>query len=87
MTASQDSSLNAALGLKEAGSCFSSRFFSAGKPQGGILFLSPYSNRQWSVDDQATCAGPRNLASIIEKAAAARVSDQVRLPGSMRLFA
>ncbi len=61
-------SLNAALGLKEAGSLLFIPLFSAGKPQGGILFLSPYSNRQWSVDDQGYLAPDLEIiASIIEK--------------------
>jgi signal transduction histidine kinase len=44
--------LSDALGLKETGSLMFIPLTYAEKPQGGILFLSPYSNRQWSQDDQ-----------------------------------
>jgi len=48
--------LNAALGLKEQGSLLYIPLFTSGNPNGGILFLSPYSNRQWNTDDQGYLA-------------------------------
>lgn len=44
--------LSSAFGIKEAGSMMFIPLILDEKPQGGILFLSPYSNRQWSQDDQ-----------------------------------
>jgi len=39
------------------------------KPQGGLLLLSPYSNRQWNADDQAFLkAGTENIARILNQA-------------------
>src|SRR5690606_2606411 len=43
--------LAATLGLDEAGSLMYIPLASDEKPHNGLLFLSPYSNRQWSVDD------------------------------------
>ncbi len=43
--------LASALGLDEAGSLMYIPLASDEKPHNGLLFLSPYSNRQWSVDD------------------------------------
>ncbi len=44
--------LSSALGLKETGSLMFIPLVYKEKQEGGILFLSPYSNRQWSQDDQ-----------------------------------
>jgi signal transduction histidine kinase len=45
-----------ALGLAETGSIMFLPLGLADKPLGGLLFLSPYSNRQWSPDDQTYLA-------------------------------
>ena len=44
--------LCASLGLNEAGSLMFIPLNSEEKSRGGILLLSPYSNRQWNLDDQ-----------------------------------
>ncbi len=44
--------LSSALGLKETGSLMFIPLTYKEKQEGGILLLSPYSNRQWSQDDQ-----------------------------------
>jgi len=59
----------AALGLKEAGSLMFIPLTDAGKPQGGLLFLSPYSNRQWNADDMNFLSlNLGNINSIIKRA-------------------
>jgi signal transduction histidine kinase len=61
--------LSAALGLKETGSMMYLPLMIAEKPQGGILFLSPYSNRQWSPEDQNYISSEIELiASIVQRA-------------------
>lgn len=63
------SALAAALGLKEIGSLLVIPIFFNEKPQGGLLLLSPYSNRQWNTDDQAFLkAGTENIARILNQA-------------------
>ena len=46
------STLGSVLGLKDAGSLLFIPLDLEDKSQGGILFLSPYANRQWSIGDQ-----------------------------------
>ncbi len=61
--------LSTALGLKETGSMMYIPLMIGEKPQGGILFLSPYSNRQWSTDDQNYLSSEIELiATIIQNA-------------------
>ncbi|MBE0699742.1 MAG: HAMP domain-containing histidine kinase, partial [Anaerolineaceae bacterium] len=61
--------INAALGLKESGSLLFIPIFTSGNPHGGILFLSPYSNRQWNSDDQGFLASDLELITeILNKA-------------------
>lgn len=67
---SQDlSAINAALGLQESGGLLFIPLFNSGYPEGGILFLSPYSKRQWNVDDQGYLASDLEaITNIIHKA-------------------
>lgn len=44
--------LFAALGLREEGSLMFVPFIYDNQPRGGVLFLSPYAKRAWSVEDQ-----------------------------------
>lgn len=61
--------LAAALGLNEAGSLMFVPLTIGEKPQGGILFLSPYSNRQWSLEDQGYLASEiEMIARVIQRA-------------------
>jgi len=67
-TDSQPPDLNAlssALGLKESGSLMFIPLTYAEKPQGGILLLSPYSNRQWGPDDQTFLSSELELIARI----------------------
>jgi signal transduction histidine kinase len=80
------SALSAALGLKEISSLLFIPLFVNEKPQGGLLLLSPYSNRQWSVDDQGfLAAGTETIARILNRVqqqpgqpAAGGVSEEIR---------
>ncbi|RPJ52256.1 MAG: hypothetical protein EHM21_00655, partial [Chloroflexi bacterium] len=61
--------LSAALGLKETGSLMYIPLMVAEKPLGGLLFLSPYSNRQWGADDQNYLSSELEvIASILQRA-------------------
>lgn len=61
--------LSTALGLKEAGSMMYIPLMIGEKPHGGILFLSPYSNRQWSADDQNYLSSELEMiATILQRA-------------------
>ncbi len=61
--------LSAALGLREIGSLLFIPILFDDKPQGGLLLLSPYSNRQWNADDQAYLkAGMETIARILNRA-------------------
>jgi signal transduction histidine kinase len=61
--------LGTALGLNETGSLLYVPLFLDEKPYGGLLFLSPYSNRQWSTDDQNYLASEIELiGQILRKA-------------------
>jgi signal transduction histidine kinase len=46
-------SISQTFGLDKAGYVLAAPMISGGKVQGGIVLLSPYSNRTWSADDQA----------------------------------
>lgn len=78
--------ISSALGLKEAGSLMYLPLMAGEKPQGGILFLSPYSNRQWSSDDQNYLSSEiEMIAGIIQHAqqaegrqASERISETLR---------
>lgn len=64
--------ISAALGLNESGSLLFIPLVLDEQPQGGILFLSPYSNRQWTTDDQNYLASEteviaRILRDVLEK--------------------
>jgi len=61
--------LKVALGLKEIGSLMFVPLFLNEKPYGGLLLLSPYSYRQWSLDDQGfLSAGIETIARILNRA-------------------
>lgn len=61
--------LSMALGLKETGSLMYIPLMVSEKPLGGILFLSPYSNRQWNTDDQNYLSSEIEIiAGILEHA-------------------
>lgn len=61
--------INAALGLKESSSLLFLTLPANEKAQRGILFLSPYSNRQWSADDQTFLSSQiEALASVLQRA-------------------
>lgn len=61
--------ISSALGLKETGSLMYLPLMAGDKPQGGILFLSPYSNRQWNSDDQNYLSSEiEMIAGIIQRA-------------------
>lgn len=55
-----------ALGIQEPGSLLFLPLMSLNHPIGGILFLSPFSNRQWNADDQGYLASDLDrIAEII----------------------
>ena len=57
------------LGLREVGSLLFIPIFHDEKPQGGLLLLSPYSNRQWTTDDQSFLAtATESIAQILSRA-------------------
>jgi signal transduction histidine kinase len=61
--------LCSAIGLTELGSLMYIPLLVGEKPHGGILFLSPYSKRQWTIDDQEYLASEYELvAQIIDRA-------------------
>ncbi len=61
--------LSDALGLNEVGSLLFVPLAVDEKPLGGILFLSPYSNRQWSIEDQDYLSSEYELIARILKQA------------------
>lgn len=79
--------LAAALGLEEAGSLMYIPLSSNEKPHSGLLFLSPYSNRQWMVDDLNYLASELELVADLfhraelgydQAATATQLSDRLR---------
>lgn len=79
--------LSAALGIDETGSIMFVPISAEEKPQGGLLFLSPYSNRQWSAEDQNYLSAELELIALILRRAqqqaesagsAERVGDDLR---------
>lgn len=60
--------LSAVLGIKDAGSLMFIPFPVDEKTAGGLLFLSPYSNRQWSTADQGYLASSLPLiAGLVQR--------------------
>lgn len=57
--------ISAAFGLNESGSLLFIPLVLDEQPQGGILFLSPYSNRQWTTDDQNYLASETEVIARI----------------------
>lgn len=61
--------LSSALGLKDTGSLMFIPLVINEKPEGGLLFLSPYSSREWSQDDQNFLSSEiETIASLLKKA-------------------
>lgn len=61
--------ISSALGLKDGGSLMFIPLQLNEKPWGGIMLLSPYSNRQWTVEDQAYLSGETaHIAEILQNA-------------------
>lgn len=76
--------LSAALGLNEAGSLMYVPFSTNDRPQGGVLFLSPYAKRVWSVEDQNYLATEFPLiAQIFEHIQAFSTAPDAPEPSSM----
>lgn len=61
--------LSSALGLKDTGSLMFIPLTINDKPEGGLLFLSPYSSREWTQDDQNFLSSEiETIASMLKKA-------------------
>jgi signal transduction histidine kinase len=61
--------ISAVLGLKDGGSLMLIPLMAKEKPWGGILMLSPYSNRQWTQEDQTYLASETGqIAEILFRA-------------------
>jgi len=61
--------IGTALGLQDPGTLLLIPLILNDKPSGGLLLLSPYSNRQWTIDDQNYLSSETGrIAAILRKA-------------------
>ncbi len=65
------------LRLKDVGNVLALPLTRGGKPWGGLVLLSPYSNRMWSVEDQTILASEMETITAILTRAQERVNERI----------